>query len=184
MNTATELDDLQLKAAQKGRPAATRALVLMYQHRVFAVCSRMLACRGLSAAVEDVAQETFGQVFTHLKRFQTKGSARLSTWILTIATRRCIDRIRADERRARRETWAAAPQPAPAPDTTVLGRQLAALVGALPPEQHAVFVLRAFHEFEVAEIGAALKLPTGTVKSRLSRARARLRQALAHEHEQ
>ncbi|MGE3547821.1 MAG: sigma factor, partial [Kofleriaceae bacterium] len=87
---SSELDAVTLRRAVTGDDAACRALVELYQTRVFALVSRMLPGRG-RATVEDAAQETFLQVFRQLARFDPKGSARLSTWILTIAARRAID---------------------------------------------------------------------------------------------
>lgn len=177
---AAELDELTLARAVRGDRRACRALVECYQHRVFALAGRMLRPHGLDAGIEDAAQETFLRVFRHLGRFRPGGAARLSTWILTIATRLCIDRLR-----ARRPTTAiddAPPLPGPArADGAPIGAGLEAAIAALPPDWQAVFVLRVGHELDYGEIAEALDIPVGTVRSRLSRARARLRDALAAE---
>src|SRR4051794_12151874 len=89
----TELDELALRRAMRGERDASRALVELYQARVFALVSRMLAGRG-RATVEDIAQDTFLAVFRQLPGFEPAGSAKLSTWILTIAARRSIDELR------------------------------------------------------------------------------------------
>lgn len=170
-----------LQQAAAGDPRAQRDLVDRHAPAVYAVLDRMLRPRGLAAQVDDVAQDTFVAVFAQLARFDVGGPAKLSTWILTIASRRAIDAMRRAERRARRRWFAPKPRALAAPDSTVLGLQLAQLIGELPAEQHAVFVLRAYQEFTDAEIAAALDIPIGTVKSRLSRARARLKTALALE---
>lgn len=173
-----ELDELGRLRAARGDARAWRRLVSLYQRRVFALADRLLSPRGLDHLVEDVAQETFLDVHRQLARFRPEGGARLSTWILTIASRRCVDAMRRHQRRVRRDEQAPAPALSLAPDATTMGRRLAALVGQLPPEQHAVFVLRVFHEFAYGEIAEALDLPEGTVKSRLARARADLEAAL------
>ena len=180
-----ELDASALRRAVGGDAAATRALVELYQVRVFALVSRMLVGRG-RATVEDVAQDTFLHVFRKLGDFDAAGPARLSTWILTIAARRAIDELRrarptlvanidlannslqdpgrgADERSARRELVAA------------IERALATLSPAL----RAAFLLREYHGLDYAEIARALGIDLGTVKSRLSRARGELRVQLA-----
>jgi len=178
----TELDELALRRAVKGEAAAARALVEMYEVRVFALVSRMLPSRP-RATVEDVAQETFLQVFRQLARFDIGGPARLSTWILTIAARRAIDELRrqrptlvaqpermgesrGDERAVRREVVTA----------------IEAALGELSPELRAAFLLRELHGLEYVEIAVALDIDLGTVKSRLSRARAQLRERLAEVH--
>ncbi len=177
---SSELDDLTLARARKGDAGACRALVRCYERRVFALLGRMLEPRGMHAQVEDAAQETFLRVFAHLKRFRADGPARLSTWILTIATRHAIDLIR---RHGRERPLEAAPTlVAPdRPDQQVMGRALLRTIGKLPAEQQAVFLLRATEDLDYAEIAAALQIELGTVRSRLSRARSTLRRLLAKE---
>lgn len=150
-----------------------------YQRRIYALVGRMLQPRGLDAQVDDVAQETFLRAFRHLDRFDSAGPGRLSTWILTIATRLSIDAIR----RAGRPTPVPPRPPAVRrPDVAHAQRtRLAAAqaaVASLPPEQQAVLVLRAWHGLDYADIARALDLAPGTVKSRIARARARVRAAL------
>src|SRR4051812_49404701 len=95
-----ELDELTLKRAQRGEPAACRRLVETYQRAVFAILSRMLSPRGRRARVEDLAQETFLRVFRALPQFSPGGPARLSSWILTIATRLALDELAKTDRGA------------------------------------------------------------------------------------
>jgi RNA polymerase sigma factor (sigma-70 family) len=97
----TELDETTLHRTQHGDPGACRALVEHYQDAVFALLGRMLGRAG-RAQLEDVAQDTFLAVFTGLARFAPAGPARLSTWILTIATRRAIDELRRPRLRSSR----------------------------------------------------------------------------------
>ena len=183
---APELDEVTLRRAQRGDPDACRALIERYQAPVFALLHRMLG-PGRAARVEDLAQETFLAVFKALARFSLPGEARLSTWILTIASRRAIDELR---RRA--------PEPAPLEDAAGMPgsaraddglrrRQVAAAIqraiADLPPEQRAAFLLREYHQLDYAEIARAVGVDIGTIKSRLSRARAALRAALTEVHE-
>src|SRR5215831_13951822 len=88
-----EIDERTRALAAAGDRSAARVLVETYQDRVFALVSRMLAGRG-RATIEDVAQDTFLQVFRRLGGFGAGGPALLSTWILTIAARRAIDELR------------------------------------------------------------------------------------------
>ncbi|MDB4965118.1 MAG: putative polymerase ECF-type sigma factor [Myxococcales bacterium] len=179
---AAELDELTLKRAQRGEAAACTALVKRYQRPVFAVVSRMLSPSGRRAAVEDVAQETFLRVFRALPSFNLTGGAKLSTWILTIATRVTLNELR--KRAATGESLdelAAPPLGAPV-ELRALGRAIERAVGGLAPEYRAAFVLREFHELSYEEIARALDVDVGTVKSRLSRARAALKSALAEVH--
>lgn len=178
-----ELDQLTIARAQRGEDAACRALLACYQRPVFALLGRVLGRTGQRGVIEDLAQETFLRAFRALPEFECGGPARLSTWLLTIATRLALDHLR------RRPLLvlplaAAAGQPAQerADDTAVrqaIGAAIADAVEGLAPEYRAAFVLREFHEMAVSEVAAALDIPPDTVRSRLSRARAALRTALA-----
>jgi len=178
-NPATELDEPTLRRAVAGDADAARRLVELYQTRVFALVSRMLAGRG-RATIEDAAQDTFLDVFRQLARFSPAGPAKLSTWILTIAARRSIDELR-----RRRPSLLPDPerQGGDRADDRTVQRELAAAIEAavrdLSPELRAAFLLREYHELEYSEIATALEIDLGTVKSRLSRARAALRERLA-----
>ena len=178
MTPTTELDEITLRRAIRGDADATRALVGMYEVRVFALVSRMVGGRA-RATVEDIAQDTFVAVFGRLAGFDVEGGAKLSTWILTIAARRAIDELRrrrpepiadlerpggerADERAIRQEIRTA----------------LEAALADLSPELRAAFLLREYHGLDYADIATSLGIDLGTVKSRLSRARAALRERL------
>jgi RNA polymerase sigma-70 factor (ECF subfamily) len=179
----SELDELALKRAQRGDAAACTALVRCYQERVGALLSRMLTPSGRGAAIEDIAQETFLRVFRALADWVPGGSARLSTWILTVATRAAIDELR---KRHASGPLVDVVDPAPSPPIELrsLGRAIERALGELVPDFRAVFVLREFHELSYDEIARALDIDVGTVKSRLSRARAELRIALAEVHDE
>ncbi len=177
-----ELDELTLVRAQRGDARARRDLVDRYQRPVFALLSRMLHARGHQPAVEDLAQETFLRVFKALERFDRGGRARLSTWILTIATNLATDHLR--KRRVATDSLSEAHEPAAAGATDAdaerqrLAEVLRRAIDDLTPEYRAAFLLREYHEFEYTEIASSLQIDLGTVKSRLSRARAALRRSL------
>jgi RNA polymerase sigma-70 factor (ECF subfamily) len=180
-----ELDEVTLRRAQTGDDAACRALVARYQRPVFALLVRMLG-PGKGSLAEDLAQETFLEGFRALARFSALGPARLSTWILTIATRRAIDTLR--KRAVETEPLAvgaeiAAPGSADEPAVRrAVAVAIQRAVADLSPQYRAAFLLREYHGLEYAEIARALDIDIGTVKSRLARARAALRSALAEVH--
>ena len=177
----TELDDATLRRAQRGDDVAARDLVLLYQDRVFALASRMLSGRG-RATIEDVAQDTFLAVFRQLAKFDPAGSAKLSTWILTIAARRAIDELRRMRPALLPDVERDRAGEARTDERTIRREIAAAVEGALrelSPELRAAFLLREYHGLEYAEIAKSLAIDLGTVKSRLGRARARLRELLA-----
>jgi RNA polymerase sigma-70 factor (ECF subfamily) len=174
----TVVDELTLARARRGDAAAQTELVRQHETKVFALLGRMLG--RASPQIEDLAQETFLKALRALPSFDPAGSATLSTWILTIATRLAIDAMRRDKRWATEEEV----------ERTDLGaierleqRDLAAHVeaalGDITPEGRAILVLRAHHDLDYPEIAKALGLEPGTAKSRLSRARAALKKALS-----
>ncbi len=173
-------DELTLRRAQRGDERAWRDLIARFGRPVHALIWRMLAGRSRDR-VEDLVQETFVRVLRALPGFDPRGPASLSTWILTIATRLALNELR------RPELARLAEADEPVGEGDVGRRQLAAAiaksVAALPADQRAVIVLREFHGLDYAEIAAALELDLGTVKSRLSRARAALREALGGIHD-
>lgn len=179
-STEGELDELTLRRAQRGDEPACRELVVHYQGIVFRFLSRTLGSHD-RARVEDVAQETFLSVFRSLPKFAPMGPARLSTWILTIASRRAVDAMRRSE--PPHLEYVDSADFAARPELLVHGKNIAAALAraldGLAPQYRAAFVLREFHEFDYDEIARVLAVPVGTVKSRLSRARGELRGALA-----
>ena len=189
---AGELDEAALAArCRQGDPAAFGAFVRRHQDRVFHVCLRLC---GRAAEAEDFAQEAFVRAWQALDRFD--GRARLYTWVFRIAVN-LVRSARRRERTARphpREAWAGrAPEhrgpptagpaaPGPTPDARAVSRETQRAVQAaldrLEPEQRAILVLRDLEGLDYAEIAAILAVPTGTVKSRLHRARLALREEL------
>jgi RNA polymerase sigma-70 factor, ECF subfamily len=138
--------------------------------------------------VDDVAQEAFIRVIRGIHRFDPAGPARLSTWVVTVATRTCLNALRGRGPEVSLDREAAGPDPGATPEQMVLererGHRIEAAMAKLPPEMRAVLVLRAYHDLDYPEIAAALDLEVGTVKSRLSRARTALREALARGEEE
>lgn len=173
-----ELDDVTLARARRGERAACTAFVAMYQRRVFAAIGRIGARRLGPARVEELAQDAFIRALGALPRFSSDGPAKLSTWLLTIATRVALNALRGA--RAEILPLDAAVQ-AQAPDE--LGRLdvrrgLHHAIASLTPEQRAVVVLHDLHGLTDTEVAAALEVGVAAVKSRLFRARARLRKTL------
>jgi RNA polymerase sigma-70 factor (ECF subfamily) len=183
MPDANELDPPTIARAAAGERNACRALVQLYQVRVFALVTRMLPGRD-RATIEDTAQETFLDVFRRLREFRVDGPARLSTWILTIAVYEAIDELRRLRPSPRAHVEVATT--ARTDDATCRREVRAAIEAALvdlPPDMRAAFILREYHDLEYSEVAEALAIDIGTVKSRLARARAALRDRLAEVHD-
>src|SRR5881394_602210 len=141
---AEPLDELTLRRAQRGDEPAWRALIERHQAAVHAVIWRLLAGRRQHRS-EDLVQETFVRVLRALPGFDPAGPARLTTWILTIATRLALNEVRRPDDAA---LAALIDEPAAArgdrADAGAERRRLAAAIQAavaeLPDAQRAVFV--------------------------------------------
>jgi RNA polymerase sigma-70 factor (ECF subfamily) len=183
MREAGPADEAALVARLRaGEARAFEELVRAYQHRVFGVAVRML---GNGAEAEDVAQEVFFRVHRAIGEF--RGDARLSTWLYAIASRLCLTRLGAGERRFGREgeeTLArlanghADADPGASLEKSELEVALHRAIAELPEDRRIVVVLRDLEGLAYEEIAAALELPLGTVRSRLHRARMDLKEKL------
>ncbi len=167
--------------------AAFSAFVLRYQERVFRLLLRMLGDR---AEAEDLAQEVFISIFKAIDGF--RGDSQLSTWVYRVAANHCRNRIKYLTRRRRQLTEgydesgddhlvaAAHNGRSEAPDQLIEAKQTESLLQAgllsLDDEQRELIVLREVEHLSYEEIMAITGLPEGTVKSRLFRARAGLRE--------
>jgi len=157
-------------------PAAFRLFVVQYQKMVFALLSRIVP----RAEVEDLAQETFVRAYRAFPSFDPDGPAKTSTWLLTIATRLALD---ARKRRGREtielpEDLAANATPETDAERSFLGRDLERAARSLPDDQRAALVLADVHGFSTSEIAGALNVPESTAKTRLFRAREKMRARL------
>jgi RNA polymerase sigma-70 factor, ECF subfamily len=181
-----EIDDLTLARAIRGERRALEQVVEHHQALVWSYLWRMLRPRATRVVVQDLFQETFLGVHRALPRFSARGPARLSTWILAIATRVTLNHLR----RGRRDPAPGQPDPevsdggagVAAQERQALVAALGRALAALSDEHRAIFLLRDYHELDYEEIARVLEIEVGTVASRLNRARENLRRALA-EHE-
>lgn len=159
--------------------------VLVRAHQAVAFRTAWIASGGADDA-EDAAQDGFMKAFAALPRF--RAGAAFRPWLLAIVANEARNRRRSANRRvalALRTPRAAtaAPTSEPSPEAAVLAvEQRASLleaIGRLPEADREVIAFRHLVELSEAETAAALGIPGGTVKSRLSRAMGRLRELLA-----
>jgi RNA polymerase sigma-70 factor (ECF subfamily) len=178
-----ELDELTLARAKRGDERAWLALVRHHESRVFALVSRMLAGSRPASLVQDIAQDTFVRVLRALPEFDEAGAARLSSWILCIATRLTIDELRRQSAATTGDVdgFAASDRADLQAERGELGEALSRALASLTPTLRAVFVLREYHGLEYAEIARALDLHPANVATRLHRSRRALRAALSEE---
>ncbi len=178
-------DAVLVTRSQGGDVQAFNLLVERYQQRVYAVCSRMLG----HGDADDVTQEVFLAAFRSIQRY--RGGSFIS-WLLRIATNKCLDVLRVRSRRpfisldtavegtgdAPRQFHDSSESPEQHLLRMDLARDLEHALLQLPPEQRLLVVLSDIQGYSYEEIVASTGWPTGTVKSRLSRGRARLRDTL------
>ncbi|HEY2515030.1 MAG TPA: sigma-70 family RNA polymerase sigma factor [Polyangiaceae bacterium] len=174
---------------------AFNELVRAYERRVFALVLRMIGDR---AEAEDLAQEVFVQVFKAIGTF--RGDAKLSTWIYRIAVNLCKNRAKYLRVRhtGEQEELEAVAERVPLgeakranvgqverPDEMIAGKQVEQIVQRailqIEPDFRECLVLRDVEELSYEEIGEIAGLPAGTVKSRIHRARAMLREIVERE---
>lgn len=159
-----------------GDAGAFRELVERHERRVYGFAWQLLRDAG---EAEDVAQEVFVAAYRKLGEFEAS-RAQFSTWLLTLTRNRCCNVLRGRERRERIERQVSRPLPAPevAPADGEVWQELDRALERLPLEQRTAFVLAELQDLPYAEIAAIEGVEIGTVKSRVSRARERLREAL------
>jgi RNA polymerase sigma-70 factor (ECF subfamily) len=171
-----------------GDELAYRELVERYQGPVYSVALRML---GRVEDAEDVVQETFVRMFRALDRYDPARPLRAR--LLTIASRLAIDHWRRRGSRpiplVTREPGSAGEErereiadPGLGPEELAMRsdeeRRADPLIHSLPPHYRVVVVMRHLQDMSYEEIAAALQLPLGTVKARIHRARALLKERL------
>ena len=172
-------DDAELFArAQRGETAAYEEIVQRYQQMAFRTA---YVITGSAADAEDAAQEAFVKAYRALATFRPGAEPR--PWLLRIVANEARNRVRSSGRRQQVELrLAGSYRPggaAPSPEAVAVAaedtRRLMGLVNGLSEEDRLVISCRYFLELSGEETAATLGIPEGTVKSRLSRALARLR---------
>jgi len=180
-----------IRSAQKGDIDAFNRLVLAYQHQVYNLAYRIM---GEEAAAADATQEAFISAYNHLNSFR---GGSFKSWLLRIVTNACYDDLRRRKRRPATsledlmsdengEAEFDLPSPTDGPETILQQREMAELlqrgITTLPDDQRIVLVLSDVQGMSYEEIAEITKSNLGTVKSRLNRARTKLREYLQQTH--
>ena len=188
----TDVSDQQVVVfAQEGREDAYRELIKRYERPVFSLIYRMV--RDTETA-EDLAQETFIKVLNNIDRYRPE--FKFSSWLFKIANNITIDHLRrrqldtisidgapdaltGERARATSVTLASGGEsPLEAMESRELGESIEKAIARLRPEYRACIILRHVEDYSYDEIAEIVKLPLGTVKTYIHRARQELRQHL------
>jgi RNA polymerase sigma-70 factor (ECF subfamily) len=185
LDAEAQHDERLLLAAQGGDLPSFNALVLRHERPVYNLCLRML--RDVSSA-EDATQDTFVKAWTAANTFR---GGLVRPWLLRIATNRCYDILRAQGRRPAdsldaelfesEPTWtsqSSGEHPEVFAARVELSARLERALASLPDDQRLVVILSDVQGHQYDEIAEITGVAVGTVKSRLSRARSRLREVL------
>ena len=184
-------DPAVVEQARKGSEAAYRELLTRYERPVFSLIFRMVRDR---ETAEDLAQETFIKVLNNLDRYSPE--FKFSSWLFKIANNLTIDHLR--RRRVDTISIEGAPDAVTAEsakatsisvvsanespleelESRELGTAIERAIGKLRPEYRACIMLRHVEDKSYEEIAEIVKLPLGTVKTYIHRARHELRAAL------
>lgn len=181
----TATDEELVRKAQEDDERSFGELVTRYESKVYSLAMKML--RNPEDA-EDVLQETFLRAYRGIKSF--KGNSTFSTWIYRITANSALMRLRKKqlpqvsiEDSDERDTPISIADWAPGPVEQLLNQEMHQVmdeaIDALPPEFRQVFILRDVEEMSNAEVAEILDLSVAAVKSRLHRARLKVRNRLA-----
>jgi RNA polymerase sigma-70 factor (ECF subfamily) len=181
-----------IRAAQKGDVASFNQLVRAYQAQVYRTAYRVL---GDDASAQDATQDAFVSAFKHIRAYR---GGSFKAWLLRIVTNACYDQLRVKQRRptASLDAMLLDPDnPAPGADRAApespqdfaerqeLGAAIQRGLTTLPPDHRMTLVLVDIEGMSYEEAAQAMQTNAGTVKSRLSRARAALRDFLVAQEE-
>ncbi len=166
-----------------GDTNAFEELVLRYESTVYNLALRMVSNREDAA---DMTQEAFIKAYSSLPSF--RGDSKFSSWLYRIASNVCLDFLRSKSRRPQSSLTAESdddgdvqleiPDPAAGPEEQLMKKlsmqSLSEGLKLLPDNQRQILTMRELGGMSYADIGAALSLEEGTVKSRIFRARKKL----------
>ena len=179
-------DELLLRRACKGDVQAFEELMQSHESRIYAIALRMMGNR---EDAQDCAQEAMVRIYRAMGSF--KGQSALATWIYRITMNTCLDELR--RRKARKVTsldslvdngWS----PTDTGDTpeehglrVEKQNALNQAIQSLPDDMRAAIILRDVKGYSYDEIASILDANVGTIKSRISRGREKLREILSKQ---
>ena len=190
--------ELLVRRCVAGDAAAWEEIVQRFSRRIYNICYRFA---GSTSDAEDLTQDVFIKVYRTLSSFDAERAA-FNTWVTTVTRNLLVDHFRKTKGDRITDSIDAAPgdhedalplseqlqDSSPAPDAHLERRETRELVQAalqkLSPELREAVILRDLQDMDYKEIAAVLKVPEGTVKSRINRGRAELARLLQRTYRQ
>jgi RNA polymerase sigma-70 factor, ECF subfamily len=181
-----------------GDAAAWEELVQRYHRRIYNICFRFA---GSAADAQDLTQEVFIKMYRTLNTYDVERGAFI-TWVTAMTRNLLVDHFRRTKQERLTDSLDATPSERddamplseqiqdgrPSPDARAESRQLGEAVhralGRLSPDLREAVILRDLQEMDYKQIATVLKVPEGTVKSRINRGRAELARVLQRTYKQ
>ena len=182
------MDELLLRRAQDGDPEAFGQLMEPLEQLVWRVCWHYTGSR---EAAGDCGQEAMVRVWRNLANY--RGECALESWVYRIAANCCMDWLRKKKRdksvsmEPLREQGFDPADPSPGTEEQVVAKderqRLREAIAQLPDDQREALILTQLEKIPYEEAAQSLGISEGTVKSRVNRAKARLKEILSEERE-
>ena len=182
------MDELLLRRAQQGDPEAFESLMEDFESLVWRICWHYTGNR---EDASDCGQEAMIRIWRSLPSFRS--DCAFQTWVYRLTANCCLDMLRRRKRGncipldSLQDEGFDPPDPSPGPEAQALYQeeqdQLRQAIARLPDEQRDALVLTQLEGMAYAEAALMLGVTEGTVKSRVNRARARLKEYLAEKSE-
>ncbi len=194
----TQVVGLLVRRCVAGDAAAWEEIVQRYHRRIYNICYRFA---GASDDAQDLAQEVFIKMYRTLNTYDV-GKGAFMTWVTTITRNLLVDHFRKTKQDRMTDSLDSAPSEhedamplglqiadsARPPDASVQSRETREAVHQalqkLSPELREAVILRDLQDMDYKEIAGALRVPEGTVKSRINRGRAELARLLQRTYRQ
>ena len=194
----SQLTAAVIKRCLGGDSSAWEEIVRSHNRRIYNICYRFT---GSQDDAEDLTQEVFIRIYKTLKSYDLERGA-FTTWITTMTRNLLVDHFRKSKQDRMTDSMDAAPaadedaptlgeqiqDEKPRPDATVATKETQKIVQMalqkLSPELREAVILRDLQDMDYREIADALKVPEGTVKSRINRGRTELARLLSRTYRQ
>ena len=190
--------ELLLRRCRAGEASAWEELVRQYHRRVFSICYRFT---GSSDEAQDLTQDVFVRMYRSLDSYDAARAAFM-TWLATLTRNLLVDHFRRTKQQRQTDSLDSTlndepdaasfgerlTDPSAGPEARLQARETRELVHAallkISPELREAVILRDLQDMDYKEIAVVLKVPEGTVKSRINRGRTELARLLARTHRQ